>query len=152
MEKPRVLFLCSRNSARSQMAAAFLKKHAGDRFEVHSAGLEPSEVHPMTVQVMREAGIDISGERAKGVEVYLGKLHFGYLITVCAKAEANCPIFPGVSARLYWPFDDPVEFEGSEAERLAKFRQVRDQVEERVLAWLRRLEAEGPPVEALRGG
>lgn len=135
-KKPRVLFLCTGNSARSQMAEAFLRKHGGDRFEAHSAGLEPKEIHPYTYQVMAEVGIDLSSHRPKGLDEYLMKMHIGYLITVCQNAEEKCPIYPGPVVREYWGFEDPAAFEGSEEEKLAKFRQVRDQIEARVIAWL----------------
>lgn len=134
--KPKVLFLCTHNSARSQMAEAFLKKYAGDRFEVYSAGLEPTTVHPYAKQVMEEIGISMEGHYAKSIQPWLGQVHFSYLITVCAKAEEKCPIFPGMGQRLFWPFDDPAAFEGGEEEKLNKFRQVRDQIEQRVREWL----------------
>ncbi|HVM70849.1 MAG TPA: arsenate reductase ArsC [Anaerolineales bacterium] len=137
MDKQRVLFLCTGNSARSQMAEAFLRKYAGDRFEVHSAGLEPKAINPLTVKVMEEAGFDMSGHRSKGIENYLGKVLFQYLITVCDDAEKNCPtVWPGVSTRLHWSFEDPAKFEGSDEQKLAKFRQVRDLIDARVKAWL----------------
>lgn len=138
MNKPKVLFLCTGNSARSQMAEAFLRKYGGDRFEVFSAGLEPSVINPLTVQVMEEAGINMSGHFAKGLTQYLGKVHFSYLITVCSRAEEKCPIFPGMGIRLHWPFDDPVAFQGTPEEKLEKFRQVRDQIETMVKEWLQR--------------
>lgn len=130
--KPKVLFLCTGNSARSQMAEAFLRKYAGDRFEVFSAGLEPSVINPLTIQVMEETGVDMTGHYAKGLDTFLGKVHFAYLITVCSKAEEKCPIFPGMGQRLHWPFDDPVVFQGSEAEKWSKFCQVRDEIEAKV--------------------
>ena len=137
MEKSRVLFLCTGNSARSQMAEAFLRKYAGDRFEAHSAGLEPKDLNPVTVKVMKEAGLDMSGHRSKGIGEYLGKVHFQYLITVCDDAEKNCPtVWPGVNQRLHWSFEDPAKFEGTDEQKLAKFRQVRDQIDEKVKAWL----------------
>jgi arsenate reductase len=136
MRKPKVLFLCVENRARSQMAEAFLRKYAADRFEVYSAGLEPGPIHPYVHKVMAEVGLDLEGHYPKGVAEFLGKAHFGYLITVCIKAEEQCPTFPGVGQRLFWPFDDPVEFEGTEEEKLEKFREVRDQMEQRILAWL----------------
>jgi len=136
MKKPRVLFLCTGNSARSQMAEAFLRKQAGERFEVYSAGLEPTEINPYTLRVMQEAGVDMSGQRSKSLKEYMGKVHFGYLITVCSNAEDKCPIFPGMGMRLHWPFEDPAAFEGSDAAKLEKFRQVRDQIKARVAAWL----------------
>ena len=137
-DKTRVLFLCTGNSARSQMAEAFLRGHAGDRFEVHSAGLDPQGINPLTVRVMEERGYDLSLHESKGVQDYLGKVLFQYLITVCAEADWNCPsVWPGVSRRLNWPFDDPAAaFEGSEEERLAKFREVRDQIERKVKEWV----------------
>lgn len=141
MDKERVLFLCTGNSARSQMAEALLRKMAGDRFEVHSAGLDPSVIHPMTIQVLQEIGIDASGQYAKPLTTYLGKVHFSYLITVCSKAEQRCPIFPGIGQRLHWPFDDPAAFEGSEQDKLEFFRQVRDQIEIRIRQWLFELES-----------
>jgi arsenate reductase len=133
----RVLFLCTGNSARSQMAEAFLRHFAGDYFEVHSAGLEPKELNPLTIQVMEEIGFDLSGQSSKSVSLYLGKVHFQYLITVCDKAEKNCPTtWPGVNYRLHWSFEDPAEFEGSEEQKLAKFREVRDQIQRKILFWL----------------
>jgi len=143
MSKTAVLFLCTGNSCRSQMAEAFLRKVGGDQFEAYSAGLEPKGIHPYTIQVMNEVGIDLSGQRSKDVIEYMGRKHFGYLITVCAHAEANCPTtFPGVSQRLHWPIEDPAAFEGSEEETLAKFREARDEVEQRILSWLKTSPAE----------
>ena len=137
MSRTRVLFLCTGNSARSQMAEAFLRKYAGDQFEVHSAGLEPKGLNPLTVKVMEEAGVDMSGHTSKGFETYLGKMLFQYLITVCDDADKNCPTtWPGVSNRLHWHFEDPAAFEGTDEEKLAKFRQVRDQIEHKVKAWI----------------
>jgi arsenate reductase len=136
MEKPRVLFLCTGNSARSQMAEALLRKMAGNHFEVHSAGLEPTVIHPMTIKVLEEIGIDASGQYAKPLTIYLGKTHFSYLITVCAKAEERCPFFPGMGTRLHWPFDDPAAFEGSDKEKLDFFRTIRDQIQTRIQQWL----------------
>jgi arsenate reductase (thioredoxin) len=137
MSQSRVLFLCTGNSARSQMAEGFLRKVAGDRFEAHSAGLEPKGLHPLTVKVMEEAGVDMSGHTSKGFDTYLGKMVFQYLITVCDEAEKNCPAFwPGVSNRLHWYFEDPAAFKGTDEEKLSKFRQVRDQIEQKVKAWI----------------
>ncbi len=137
MDKTRVLFLCTGNSARSQMAEVFLRYYAGDRFEAHSAGLEPKPINPLTLAVMEEIGFDLSEQRSKGVEVYLGKTHFEYLITVCDDADKNCPtVWPGVNQRLHWSFEDPAQFVGTEEQELAKFRQVRDAIQERVKAWL----------------
>ncbi|MBN1888903.1 MAG: arsenate reductase ArsC [Thermoflexales bacterium] len=137
MQKTRVLFLCTGNSARSQMAEAFLRHYGGDRFEAYSAGLEPQGVHPYTIQVMSELGLDLSGQAAKHVRQYMGQMHFGYLVTVCSNAEAQCPTtFPGVGQRLHWSFDDPAAVQGSGEEKLLKFRQVRDQIEQRIKTWL----------------
>lgn len=142
--KPKVLFLCTHNSARSQMAEAFLREYAGDRFEVYSAGLEPTAVHPYTREVMEEIGTDMSGHRSKGLKQWLGKMHFGHLITVCARAEEMCPIFPGMGQRLSWPFEDPTAFEGTQEEKLAKFREVRDQIDQRIQTWLKELSKDSP--------
>ena len=137
MENERVLFLCTGNTARSQMAEAFLRKYAGRHLEAYSAGLQPSSVNPYTERVMREIGIDLSGQHSKSVREYLGKMSFTYLITVCAEAEAKCPTaFPGISHRLSWPFDDPAAVGRSEEEKLQKFREVRDQIEKRIKLWL----------------
>ncbi len=138
MERKRnVLFLCTHNSSRSQMAEAFLRKYAGDQFNVYSAGLEPTEIHPMTRQVMAEAGLSLEGQSAKGVQTYLGKLLVSHLIIVCEEANSKCPYsWPGVYERLFWPFEDPDTAQGSHEERLERFRQVRDQIEQRVKAWL----------------
>ena len=130
--KPKILFLCTGNSARSQMAEGFLRKYAGDRFEVFSAGLEPGFINPLTIQVMEEKGMDMSGYYSKGLDQFLGKVHFAYLITVCSRADEKCPIFPGMGQRLHWPFEDPAAFQGSPEEKLAKFRQVRDEIEAKV--------------------
>ena len=136
MPEPRVLFICTGNSARSQMAEAFLRRHGGDRFEVFSAWLEPKGINPFTRQVMAEQGYDLAGQRSKDVFEFLSKVHFGHIITVCSNAEASCPIFPGIAYRLHWPFDDPAAVEGGDEAKLAAFRRVRDQIEARILDWL----------------
>jgi arsenate reductase (thioredoxin) len=137
MDKQKVLFLCTGNSARSQMAEAFLRKYGGGSFEAHSAGLEPKGVNPLTVKVMDEIGIDISNQASKGIEVYLGKMLFTYLITVCDDADKNCPtVWPGVRTRMHWSFEDPARFEGAEQQKLAKFREVRDLMEKKIKAWV----------------
>jgi len=118
----------------------FLRKYASDRFEAHIAGLEPKGLHPLTVKVMEEAGVDMSSQTLKGFETYLGKLLFQYLVTVCVDAEKNCPTsWPGVSNRLHWHFEDPAVITGTEEEKLAKFCQVRDQIDEKVKAWVAEL-------------
>lgn len=138
MQKMKVLFLCTGNSARSQMAEALLRKYASDHFDVYSAGLEPKGINPFTIQAMQEMGLDLSGQRSKHLREYLGKVNFNYLITVCSDAEKNCPTtFPGVSQRLNWYFEDPATFQGSDDEKLQKFRQVRDQIDQRIKTWLK---------------
>lgn len=137
MDKLVVLFLCTGNSARSQMAEALLRKHAGDRFEVHSAGTEPKGINPLTIQVMDEVGISLEGHRSKSLSEYLGKLRINCAITVCENAEQSCPsVWPFWQERLFWPFDDPAACQGSEEERLAVFRKIRDQIEAKIKAWL----------------
>ena len=136
MEKIKVLFLCTGNSARSQMAEAILRKLASDRFEVHSAGLEPTVIHPDTIKVLEEIGINTSGLYAKPLSTFQGKDLFNYLITVCSNAEERCPFFPGMGQRLHWPFEDPAAFEGSEDEKLSFFRSIRDQIQARIQNWI----------------
>jgi arsenate reductase len=120
------------------MAEAFLKKYGGDKFEAYSAGLEPKGIHPYTEQVMEEIGTPLTGQSAKSFREYLGKVHFAYLITVCAEAEKNCPTtFPGVGNRLRWSFEDPAAFSGSDEAKMAKFREVRDKIEQQIKAWLK---------------
>ncbi len=140
MDKTRVLFLCSANSARSQMAEALLRKRAGDQFEVHSAGILSKPIHPTTIRVLREIGIDTSSHYSKDLNTYIGKVDFGFLITVCAKAEEQCPFFPGMGQRLHWPFEDPAAFVGPEEDRLEMFREVRDQIDAHIGEWLAELE------------
>ncbi len=135
--KAKVLFLCTGNSARSIMGEALLRHYGGDRYEVHSAGLEPKGINPYTVRVLTEKNIDMTGQRSKDVTEYLGRVNFGYLITVCGHAEENCPTtFLGVSQRIHWPLEDPAALQGSDEEKLAKFREVRDQIAQRVQAWI----------------
>lgn len=135
--KPKVLFLCTGNSARSQMAEAFVRHYAGDWLEPHSAGLDPKGVNPYTVRVMQEAGIDLSDYTSKSVREYMGQTHFDYLVTVCQHAEENCPTtFLGFGNKLHWGFDDPAAFEGNEQDTLAKFREVRDLIDAQIRAWL----------------
>ncbi len=131
----KVLILCTGNSARSQMAEGLLRHMAGDRFEVHSAGTKPSRVRPEVMAVMREIGIDISGHRSKSVAEFDGQ-SFDHVVTVCDNARENCPVFPSGTVRLHWSFEDPAAIEGTEAERLAAFRRIRDQIHERVKAFL----------------
>jgi arsenate reductase len=123
------------------MAEAFVRHYAAEEFEACSAGLEPKGIHPLTVQVMREIGLDLSGQYSKSVTEYLGKMHFGYVVTVCSDAEERCPsTFLGVSQRMHWALEDPAAFVGTDEAKLAKFREVRDQIDNQVRAWL---EAQG---------
>jgi arsenate reductase len=127
MEKKRVLILCTGNSARSQMGEGLLRYDAGEQFEVQSAGTKPSVVRPEAIAVMREIGIDISGHRSKSVQALDG-LKFDYLITVCDSARESCPVFFGAAKRLHRDFDDPAAFKGSEEERMAMYRRIRDEL------------------------
>ncbi len=141
--KYRVLFLCVHNSARSQMAEAFLLKYGGDKFEAMSAGLEPGKLNQNVVKVMNEIDIDISGNKTKSAfELYKQGLHYSYVIAVCdAEAAEKCPVFPGVTMRLHWPFPDPSSFTGTEEEVLEKTRSVRDSIKDKILGFLRDFEA-----------
>ncbi len=130
----RILVLCTGNSARSQMAEGLLRQALGGRFEVHSAGTKPGHVRPEAIAVMRELGIDISGHRSKHLDEFRGT-EFRYVITVCDNAAATCPVFPGPAERIHWSFEDPAAVEGSEEERLAAFRRIRDQIAARVRAF-----------------
>ncbi len=137
MEKPNVLFLCTHNQARSQMAEAFLKRYGGDHFNVFSAGFEKREIHTYTKRVMKEQGLDLKGHTSKELKEVIGKSQFDIIITVCSKAEELCPTVPGVDAHLFWDIEDPDLFEGSEEEMLGKFREVRDMIEKRIKKWLK---------------
>jgi len=131
MNRRRVLFLCTHNSARSQMAEALLRHLAGDRFEAYSAGIEATHVRPLAVRAMAERGIDISGQQSKTLDRYLGE-PFDAVITVCDQANEACPVFFGARERLHWSFPDPSRATGSEDEQLAVYRSVRDAIRERV--------------------
>jgi arsenate reductase len=139
MNKPKVIFLCTGNSARSQMAEGLLRAMAGEYFDVFSAGTNPKgSILPEVKQVMSEVGIDISGQWSKSVTEYLGKVNFGYVITVCADAEENCPaVFLTMGTHEHFPFDDPAKFTGDDESRLESTRRVRDQIEERLRLWLK---------------
>ena len=133
----KVIFLCTGNSARSQMAEAFLREFGDGRFESYSAGIAPKEINPLTIRVMQESGFDMLDHRSKGVDEFLGKVHFQYLVTLCDDAEQNCPrVWPGINQRLHWSFEDPAAFEGPEDEKLDRFRKVRDQIRVKILSWL----------------
>jgi arsenate reductase len=129
--RQRVLFLCTHNSARSQMAEGLLRHLAGDRFEAVSAGTQATSVKPEAIQAMAELGVDISGQSSKTLERYLGE-PFDHVVTVCDDANEACPVFPGAKSRLHWSFRDPSRAEGSEEERLEVFRTVRDEIQARI--------------------
>ncbi|MEX2124600.1 MAG: arsenate reductase ArsC [Woeseia sp.] len=129
MQKKRVLILCTGNSARSQMAEGLLHHDAGDRFDVQSAGVKPGRIRPEAIAVMQELGIDISGQRSKHVDEFAGQ-HFDYVLTVCDNANESCPIFPSQTNRLHRSFEDPAALQGTEQERSALFREVRDEIRE----------------------
>lgn len=137
MDKQRVLFVCVHNSARSQIAEAWLNHLCGDRFEAHSAGLEPGSLNPLAVLAMRENGLDISRKKTKPVFDFIkdGAL-FSYVITVCDETSAErCPVFPGVTHRLHWSFSDPAALIGSEEEKIAAIRNIRDDIKRAVVKW-----------------
>ena len=133
--KPNVLFLCTGNSCRSQMAESFLRQMAGERFNAHSAGTNPTSVNPLAIAVMGEKGIDISQHRSKNATEYLEQ-RFRYIITVCDHANEHCPIFPGPSIRLHWSFADPAAAKGTEEERLRVFRRVRDEIQDKIRSFV----------------
>lgn len=138
MDKKKVLFVCVNNSARSQIAEAFLKQLAGDRFEVESAGLEPGKLNPLAIAVMKESGIDISQNKTKSVfDFYKEGRRYDYVITVCDESQSGaCPVFPGKGKRLHWGFPDPSQFQGSLEDKLKQTRAVRDQIEAKIKEWL----------------
>lgn len=135
--KRRVLFVCVHNSARSQMAEAWLTYLAGDRYEAESAGLEPGTLNPLVVEAMREVGIDISRHHTKEVSRFIQEgRRYDYVVTVCDETAAErCPVFPGGTTRLHWSFPDPSQFTGTPEQRLAQTRQVRDAIKQRVHSW-----------------
>jgi arsenate reductase (thioredoxin) len=138
-DKIRVLFVCVHNSARSQMAEAFLTQYGAGRFQAESAGFEPTRLNPLAIEAMKEEGIDISSKQAKKVFDYVrsGKL-FHYVISVCDDAAAQkCPVFPGVTKRLHWSFEDPSSLTGSDEEKMAKIRDIRDRIKSRVLEFIK---------------
>ncbi len=137
MSPRKVLFLCTGNSCRSQMAEGWLRHYAGDRAQVFSAGTRPAGLNPMAVAVMRESGIDISGHRSKHVNDLMQE-DFLFVITVCDSAREACPVFPGALYQLHWSFEDPGGASGSEEERLRVFRRVRDEIAEHVKTFARR--------------
>lgn len=141
MEKQNVLFVCVHNSARSQMAEAWLNHLCGDLFEAESAGLEPGTLHPLAIEVMKEANIDISHKRTRSVFdlVKAGRI-FSYVVTVCDEASAErCPVFPGITKRLHWSFPDPAAVTGTTDEKLEKARKIRDDIRSAVEGWCNRM-------------
>ena len=139
--RPRVLFVCTHNSARSQMAEGLLRAIAGDRFEAHSAGTEATFVRPEAITVMGEIGVDISDQASKALTPLLGE-PFDWVITVCDQAKESCPVFPGTRATAHWSIDDPAAVTGSEPERLEAFRAARDELRSRVTAFVSRAGSE----------
>jgi len=131
----KVLFLCTGNSARSQMAEGFLRHMAPDRFEVYSAGVKPTAVNSLAIRVMAEDGIDISKHRSKSVMEFIDQ-SFDYVITVCGNAQKTCPVFPGEHEKIHWDLEDPAEAQGSEGERLPVFRKIRAELKKNILAFL----------------
>jgi arsenate reductase (thioredoxin) len=152
VSKQKVLFLCTQNSARSQMAEGFLRELAGDRFEIYSAGCRVAdEIHPYAVEAMEEVGIDISDQYPKSLRTYMGKMGFNYSIVVCARAEKDCPkTFPGVGTRLSWIFEDPRAEDVPKEEMLDKFREIRDEIEFKIKHWLEHPEEELAKLRAER--
>ncbi len=135
MTAARVLFLCTHNSARSQMAEGLLRHLAGHRFEVASAGTEATGVHPLAIRAMAELGIDLRGHVSKTLDRFVAE-PWDWVITVCDGAAQRCPVFPSAGARLHWSLEDPSVAGGTDAERLAVFRRVRDEIRQRLEAWL----------------
>lgn len=139
-QRKRLLFLCTGNSARSQMAEGLLRHEAGDRFEVFSAGTHPSLVRPEAIAVMNEIGIDISGHHSKSIDEFKRDESKGQeldtVVTVCDHANEFCPVFPGKTQRLHWPFEDPAAVKGTGEQRLDAFRKVRDRIHGRIMVFL----------------
>jgi len=133
--KKRVLFLCTGNSARSQMAEGFLRHFASDKFEAFSAGVKPTQVNPLAIKIMAEAGIDISKHRSKSAMEFIGE-KFDYIITVCDNAKQTCPVFPGQYEKVHWDLEDPVLAQGTEKEKLSVFRDTRDKIKGYILVFL----------------
>jgi len=135
IQRKRLLFLCTGNSARSQMAEGLLRHEAGDRYEVYSAGTHPTLVRPEAIAVMNEIGIDISGHRSKSIDEFKGR-DLDTIVTVCDHAKESCPVFPGGTQRLHWPFEDPASVTGSEEDRKDAFRKIRNLIHSRIKVFL----------------
>ena len=147
IKKKRVLFLCTGNSCRSQLAEGLLRELGRGEIEAESAGTNPTWINPIATRVMAEIGIDISGQRSKPVEEMMGK-RFDYVITVCDRAREACPVFPGIANQLHWSFDDPAEAAGTEDERLTVFRRVRDQIAAQITGFINSAHDDERTIEA----
>lgn len=134
--KKRVLFLCTGNSARSQMAEGLLRHMAPDKFEVYSAGVNPTQLNPLAVKVMTEIGIEISMQKSKSVMEFIGQ-KFDYVITVCDNARQTCPVFPGKYEKIHWDLEDPAQAQGADDGKLVVFRNIRDQIKTKIVEWLK---------------
>jgi len=139
MDRKKVLFVCIHNSARSQMAEELLRKLAGDRFDVESAGFEPGKLNPVVVEALKEDGIDIEGKQTRAVfDLFKKGNRYDFVVTVCDESNAErCPIFPGLSQRLHWSFTDPSKFEGTHDEKLAKTKSVKEEIRYQIKEWLK---------------
>lgn len=137
MEKKKVLFIGMGNSARSQMAEAFMRRYAGSSIEAFSAGLEPKPIDPMTIKSMKEIGVDMGSHYSKPISIYKDYTDFSYVIIVCDNSDKFCPsFFPGKATGLHWELGDLDDIQGTQEERIRKFREIRDQIQDNVLAWL----------------
>jgi arsenate reductase len=138
MTKQKVLFVCVHNSARSQMAEELLRKLAGGRFDVESAGIEPGQLNPVVVDVLKEEGIDISGKQTRSVQTLLKeKRQYDYVVTVCDETAADrCPLFPGKHQRLHWGFEDPSQVKGSDEEKFSRTRDIKEKIKAAIQAWI----------------
>ena len=130
-DKKRILFLCTGNSCRSQMAEGFLRHLCGDKFEVYSAGVDPTLINQLSVKVMNEVGIDISGQRSKYAAEFLNQ-RFDYIVTVCDNAKQTCPNFPGVHEKIHWNLKDPAQAHGSDDDKIVFFRKIRDEIKQKI--------------------
>ena len=143
--KPNILVVCIHNSARSQMAEEYIRKYAGDIFDVESAGLEPSNLNPNVVKVLKEDGIDISDKKTRSVfDLSEQGRDFSYVITVCSHdAHERCPVFDGTIKRMNWPFDDPSKFEGTEEDILNYTRKIREQIKQKIIDFVKKYKETG---------
>ncbi|MFX1480191.1 MAG: arsenate reductase ArsC [Promethearchaeota archaeon] len=135
-KKLNLIFICSHNDVRSQIAEAFLHKYASNKFNVFSAGFQIHAIHPLTYTVMKEVGLNLKNHHSKVIKELLHKHHFGIVISLCGKGEKLCPIFPGIDTHLTWNIEDPSTFQGSKQEKLEKFREIRDKIEDEVKQFL----------------